>query len=221
MQYFISFLEGVITFISPCLLPMLPVYISYFAAGDERSTSGTLKNAIGFVLGFAVMFVSMGALAGVLGGFLSRYQLWVNIVTGLVVVVFGLNYLGVFRLGIFGGLKDKGIKTNMGFFSSLVFGLIFSIGWTPCVGVFLGSALMLASQQGRAITGIFMLLAYSLGLGIPFIVSALIIDKLKSTFDFIKKNYGVINKVCGIFLLFMGVLMMTGYMGRILSVLGG
>lgn len=109
----------------------------------------------------------------------------------------------------------------MGFFSSLVFGVIFSIGWTPCVGVFLGSALMLASQQGRAITGIFMLLAYSLGLGIPFIVSALIIDKLKSTFDFIKKNYGVINKVCGIFLLFMGVLMMTGYMGRILSVLGG
>lgn len=200
---------------------MLPVYVSYFAGGNERKLSSTLKNALGFVLGFTLMFVAMGALAGFIGGFLRDYQLWVNIVTGLVVVVFGLNYMGVFRLGFFGGKSGKYIKENMGFFSSLVFGVIFSVGWTPCVGVFLGSALMLASQQGKALGGIAMLLAYSLGLGIPFVASALLIDKLKTTFGFIKKNYKVINMVSGLLLVCVGILMITGYMGRLLSILGG
>ena len=86
---------------------------------------------------------------------------------------------------------------DMGFFSALVFGLVFSVGWTPCVGAFLGSALMLASQQGQALTGMLMLLAYSLGLGIPFVISALLIDYLKSAFDWIKRNYRIINAVCG------------------------
>ena len=221
MQYFISFLEGIITFVSPCLLPMLPVYVSYFAGGSERRLGSTLKNALGFVFGFTLMFVAMGALAGFLGGFLRKYQLWVNVVTGLVVVVFGLNYMGVFHLRLFGGGMGKRVKENMGFFSSLVFGIVFSIGWTPCVGVFLGSALMLASQQGKALGGIAMLLAYSLGLGIPFVASALLIDKLKTTFGFIKKNYRVINIVSGLLLVCVGFLMITGYMGRLLAMLGG
>ena len=92
--------------------------------------------------------------------------------------------------------------------------MVFSVGWTPCVGAFLGSALMLASQQGKLVNGIVMLLAYSLGLGIPFIVSAVIIDKLKSAFDIIKKHYGIINKVSGILLVVVGILMATGLMGK-------
>ena len=107
----------------------------------------------------------------------------------------------------------------MGFFSALVFGLVFSIGWTPCVGAFLGSALMLASQQGQALTGMMMLLAYSIGLGIPFIISALLIDQLKSAFGWIKNNYKVINIVCGVFLIIIGVLMATGLMGHFLGLL--
>ena len=98
MQYLISFLEGIITFISPCLLPMLPVYISYFAGGGERTGKKTLINALGFVLGFTAVFVAMGALAGTLGSFLRRYQTWVNIIGGMIVIVFGLNYLGVLKL---------------------------------------------------------------------------------------------------------------------------
>ena len=82
MQYLISFLEGIITFISPCLLPMLPIYLTYFAGGGERTTGKTLKNASGFVLGFTVIFVAMGALAGTLGSFLTRYQTWVNLIGG-------------------------------------------------------------------------------------------------------------------------------------------
>ncbi|MDD6616773.1 MAG: cytochrome c biogenesis protein CcdA, partial [Lachnospiraceae bacterium] len=97
MQYVISFLEGIITFLSPCLLPMLPIYISYFAGGGERSTGKTLKGAMGFVTGFTVVFVTFGALAGTVGALLSEYQTAVNMVSGLVVIFFGLNYLGVIR----------------------------------------------------------------------------------------------------------------------------
>ena len=108
---------------------------------------------------------------------------------------------------------------EVGFFSSVLFGVVFSIGWTPCVGAFLGSALMLASQQGQTLTGMLMLLSYALGLGIPFLLSALLIDKLKSTFDFIKRNYKIINTVSGILLVLIGILMATGLFGRLLAVL--
>lgn len=219
MQYFIAFLEGIITFISPCLLPMLPVYVSYFAGGTERNTKKTLKNAFGFVLGFTTVFVAMGALAGTVGSFLSRYQVAVNIVTGLVVIFFGLNFLGVFRLNIFKGMNGNAKTDNLGFFSSFIFGVVFSVGWTPCVGAFLGSALMMASQQGKVLQGVLMLLTYSLGLGIPFIASAVLIDKLKTTFDFIKKNYRVINIVCGCILIFVGVLMMSGLLTKFVGLL--
>ena len=228
MQYFISFLEGIITFISPCLLPMLPIYISYFAgsASSDQSVSmersrtvRTLKYAVSFVLGFSVLFVAMGALAGTLGSFLKSHQSAVNIITGLIVIFFGLNYIGIFRLNIFKGIKRNVNTGNMSMLSAFLFGVVFSIGWTPCVGAFLGSALMLASWQGHAAEGMLMLLTYSLGLGIPFILSALLIEKLSSAFSFIKKHYAVINTVCGIFLIFIGLLMMSGIMGRFLALL--
>jgi len=219
MQYLISFLEGIITFISPCLLPMLPIYISYFAGGNERSIKNTLKCAIGFVCGFTVVFVLMGALAGSIGSFLNKYQTAVNIVSGLIVIVFGLNFIGLLKFNLFKGSGRSVNTNNMGFGSAAIFGVVFSVGWTPCVGAFLGSALVLASQQGSVMTGMIMLLCYSLGLGLPFIISAVLIDRLKSTFDFIKRNYGTINKICGGFLILIGVLMATGYMGRLLALL--
>lgn len=220
MQYMISFLEGIITFISPCLLPMLPIYISYFAGGGERSTKKTMKCALGFILGFTIVFVSMGALAGTIGSFLKSHPQAVNIVSGVIVILFGLNFLGILKINLFHGAKRSVDTTDLGFFTSALFGIIFSVGWTPCVGAFLGSALMLASQQGHVLTGMIMLLCYSLGLGIPFIISALLIDKLKSTFAFIKKNYRIINMVCGGFLIVIGILMTTGAMGRFLALLG-
>ena len=217
MQYVISFLEGIVTFISPCLLPMLPIYISYFAGGGERTTGKTLRCASGFVLGFTAVFVAMGALAGTVGSFLIRYQTVVNIVLGSIVVLFGLNFLGVLNLNLFRGMRGEVKTRDMNFLSAFVFGVVFSVGWTPCVGVFLGSALMLASQQGSAVMGTLMLLSYSLGLGVPFLVSAVLIDQLKSAFTFIKRNYGVINKVCGGLLIVVGVLMMTGMLTRFLN----
>ena len=219
MTYLISFLEGIITFLSPCLLPMLPIYVSYFAGGGERSTRKTLTNALGFILGFTLVFVALGALAGTLGSFLKAHQTAVNIVSGLLVIFFGLSFLGVFRLSFFQGSRFRVDGEHMGFFSALIFGLIFSLGWTPCVGAFLGSALALASQQGHVVQGMVMLLAYSLGLGVPFLLSALLIDKLKSTFDWVKRHYAVINRISGGLLIAMGLLMATGTLGRLLAML--
>ena len=219
MQYLISFLEGIITFISPCLLPMLPIYISYFAGGGERSGKKTVTGALGFVLGFTVVFVAMGALAGTLGSFLTAYQTWVNLISGLIVIFFGLNYMGVLRFNLFKGSSRSVNTGNLGFFSAVLFGIVFSVGWTPCVGAFLGSALMLASQQGHVLEGMAMLLCYSLGLGVPFILSAVLIDKLKSTFNWIKAHYRAVNLVCGGLLVLVGVLMATGLLGRFLGLL--
>lgn len=218
MQYFISFLEGIITFVSPCLLPMLPVYISYFAGGKERDTKRVIKNALGFILGFTVVFILLGALAGSFGRLLREYSVAVNIITGLIVIFFGLNFLGLFRLNIFKGMKFSK-KDGLGFFSSFLFGVAFSVGWTPCVGAFLGSALMLAASRGTVFEGIFMLLLYSLGLGIPFFISAILIDRLKGAFSFIKKHYNIINTVSGVMLVVVGMLMATGLFGRFLSLL--
>lgn len=220
MQYLISFFEGIITFISPCLLPMLPIYVSYFAAGQADARSGkTLKNALGFVLGFTLVFFVLGLFFGTLGSFLRGHSTILNILFGAVVILFGLSFMGVIK-PFFGngGVASANVK-NLGFFKSVLFGLIFSVSWTPCIGTFLGSALALASTSGSTLKGALMLLCYSAGLGIPFVLSALLIDKLKKAFDFIKRNYKVINFICGLFLVLVGTLMMTGLLARFLNLI--
>ena len=219
MQYILSLLEGIITFISPCLLPMLPVYLSFFAGGSGgEKTNSTLKNAIGFVCGFTVVFLILVAFVGSIGLFLLQYTSVVNIITGLIVILFGLNFLGLIQIDLLNRTYRKELHIKeMGFFSSVLFGIVFSIGWTPCVGAFLGSALMLASQQGSAIEGMLMLLFYSMGLGIPFIISAVLIHRLKTAFQWIKAHYRIINLLSGGLLVIVGILMMTGWMGYFLT----
>lgn len=221
MIYLITALEGIITFISPCLLPMLPIYLSYMAGSASQNKKHiTLINALGFILGFTIMFMILGAFAGSLGMVLSRFQTVVNIICGAIVIIFGLSFMDVFHLNIFKGMgsHDK-LTENMNFVSAIVFGFVFSIGWTPCVGAFLGSALMLASQQGSVFKGCLLLLCYSLGLGIPFFLSALLIEQLREAFRWIKSHYNIIQKVSGIFLITIGILMMTGLMNQLLTFL--
>lgn len=212
MQFLISFLEGIITVVSPCILPLLPLYVAYFAGNDVATGNQrkVLKNALGFVLGFTVVFVALGALAGTLGVFLRTYQTQINIVLGLIVIFFGLSFMGIFKFSIGGKGKSYDRVKELGFFSSVVFGMVFSIGWTPCVTAFLGSALLLASQQGSMVTGMLMLLCYSIGLGIPLVLCALLMNRLRNAFDFIKKNYKVINVCCGVLLVALGILMGLG-----------
>ena len=219
MQYLILFLEGFITFVSPCLLPMLPIYVSYFAGGGQKNTRRVMLNAAGFVLGFSLVFAALGALAGTLGALLREYRVAVNIVTGLIVILFGLHFLGLFRLDFFRGIRISHHAGAGGFFSAILFGFVFAIGWTPCVGAFLGSALMMAAGAGHAVEGVLMLLVYSLGLGVPFFVCAILIDRLREAFSFIKRHYRVINAASGVFLILIGILMATGLFGRFLALL--
>lgn len=220
MQYLILFLEGIITFISPCILPMLPIYISYFIGSEQKSKKSALINSIGFVIGFSIIFTILGIGASIFGIFIKQYINIFNFLGGGILIIFGLSYMDIIKIGFL--QRQFKIKYTVKYFSfgkSLIFGFIFAIGWTPCVGTFLGSALMIASQSNHMIEGFTMLLVYSLGLGIPFIISALLVDSLKSTFNFIKRNYKVINNISGIFLIVIGIFMMTGYLGKILSFL--
>ena len=206
MEYLLTFIEGIISFISPCMLPMLPLYISYFAGSDNRK-SKTFVKALAFTAGFTTVFCILGLAFGSIGSAFGGNKT-VNIICGAVVVLFGLSYLDVIKLPLFRG-SAKAMKIT-GVASAFLFGVVFSVSLTPCVGVFLGSALALASGSGTVIKGLLMLLAYSAGLGIPLVISALLIDSLKGAFNAIKKHYRVINAVCGIFLIIVGISMMSG-----------
>jgi len=214
LQFLITFLEGIISFISPCMLPMLPLYISYFAGGDR---SKTFARACAFVVGFTVIFSLLGLFAGSIGMFLSRYRMWVNIISGAIVILFGLSYLDIIKLPGFG--RKVGQVKVTGIFSAVLFGVVYSVSLTPCVGAFLGSALMMASTAGGAVKGTLLLTVYSLGLGIPFLLSAVLIERLNGAFSFIKKHYKVINTVCGIFLIIVGILMAAGKINDMLAFL--
>lgn len=216
MTYAVTFLEGLISFLSPCMLPLLPVYLSYFAGGDGKKQAN-FPRALAFVLGFTLCFCLLGLFAGVLGGFLIRWRRWVWVVCGLIVVLLGLGYLEVLPLPFFKGMQSG--RTVSGVFSAFVFGLVYSVSLTPCVGAFLGSALMLAGSSGTALQGLLLLVCYSLGLGLPFLLSALLLEQLRGVFGWIKAHYGVINKICGAFLILIGLLMIFGLFDRWMALL--
>ena len=200
-----TFIEGLISFVSPCMLPLLPVYVTYFSAG-EAGKGDIFLRAFAFMAGFTVVFVALGVFAGTLGAALAAHRRIVSTVCGALVVVFGLGYLGLFRLP-FSGMKSG--RTPTGIVSAFVFGLIYSVSLTPCVGAFLGAALMQAASEGGAVTGAVLLLAYSLGLGVPFVLSAVLLNRFKSAFGFIKSRYNIINPICGGLLLLFGVWMIV------------
>jgi len=200
-----TFLEGVISFVSPCMLPLLPVYVTYFAAG-EAGRGRVLARAFAFMVGFTAVFVSLGVFAGSLGAALAAHRTAVNVVCGVLVIVFGLGYLGVFRLP-FTGMKSGRTPTSV--ISAFLFGLIYSVSLTPCVGAFLGAALMLAASEGGALKGAVLLLSYSLGLGVPFVISAVLLGRFRAAFGYIKRRYNIINPISGALLLLFGAWMIA------------
>ena len=176
--------------------------------------------AMGFVLGFTMVFVILGAFSATLGSLLVAYKSAVNLVSGAVVAVLGLHLLGVVHIRFL----NKSVRTGteirgVGFFPSMLLGVVFSVSWTPCVGAFLGSALLLASQEGSVLRGVLMLTVYSLGLGVPFLLSAVLIDRLKGALNFLKRHMSVVERGSGVFLILIGLLMMSGLLGRLLTVL--
>ena len=205
MEYFLTFLEGIASFISPCLLPMLPIYISYFSGSDSEKNKA-LKNSIAFVLGFSLIFIILAILSNLMGIFLTQYLKYIKYVFGVLIIFLGLNYMEVFKLNLFSKFKRfKSDVKDMGIVKAFIFGIMFSISMTPCVGTFLSSALLLIANQESLLKGIILILLYCLGLGIPFIISSLLIDKLKNVFNVIKKNFKKVKIISGIILIIMGL----------------
>ena len=206
MDYILTFLEGIASFISPCLLPMVPIYISYFIGEDDNNNKKAILNSIGFVLGFTTVFLILSIFASKLGAILSTNIRYIKIFFGVVIILFGLNYMGILNIKFLNKSKSKNIDTkNFNFIKAILFGILFSISWTPCIGTFLSSALLLIAKEQDILKGIILMLLYSIGLGIPFIISAILIEKLKSVFDFIKKHYDVIKRISGVILIGAGI----------------
>lgn len=219
VNYFLSFIEGFLTFLSPCILPLLPVYIFYLAGesfddkgGIDKGKRGTLIfNSVAFVVGFTIVFVILGATATTFGSFLKMHQVILQKISGIIMVVFGLNYLGVFKLKFLN--FEKRFEYNfkkLGFFNSVLLGVVFAFGWTPCGGQFLAVALLTAANSDTILIGMYLLLLYSLGLGIPFIVVAVIFGKVKAAIKYIQKYSKVINIISGVVLILAGILVFTG-----------
>jgi cytochrome c-type biogenesis protein len=216
-SYLLTFIEGVLTFISPCILPMLPVYFLYLAGTSEvANQEGPAKrkrlitNSVGFVIGFTIVFVLLGATVTSIGHFLVNHKDLLRKISGIVIILFGLNFMGILKLKFLNMEKRIDFKFNkLGFFSSILFGFVFGFGWTPCLGAFLGSALAMASNSKTIFEGIMLLLVYSIGLGIPFIIASVIFDELKSTFKLIQKHNKLIGIISGILLIVAGILVFT------------
>ena len=194
MEYLMTFLEGIASFISPCILPMLPIYISYFAGKEEKKTKKTIINSIGFVIGFTIIFIILSIVATTIGKTLSNYMKYIKIIFGIIIIILGLNYIEIIKIKIL--KKTTKIKINLknlNFLKSLIFGMAFSISWTPCIGTFLASALFLISSKTSELKGIIL------------IISAILIEKMKNIFEIIKKHNEIIKKMSGIILIIMGI----------------
>ncbi len=216
------FVEGLLAFLSPCILPLLPVYLMYLAGSDPETVdrSRLFRNVVGFVLGFTVVFVLLGATASTIGSLLVEYRQALIRVSGIVVILFGLNFLGLIRIGLLNRSSSVQAKTSdLGFVSSLVFGGAFSVAWTPCLGAFLGTALLLASHTQTLRAGMALLFVFGIGLGIPFILTALLWHKLQGVLGFIKQNLKYIQRISGGLLVLIGVLMLTGHFQYFLGLL--
>lgn len=221
-----AFFAGLLSFLSPCVLPLIPGYLSFMtglsaaelSAGD-RSTSRVLVPSLMFVSGFSIVFVALGASASVLGVFLLEYRSIIEKIAGVAVIAFGVLMLGIIKAPwLYGEARmDLERSRNFGRGAALVMGMAFAAGWTPCVGPILGAILTLAGSSGSVAKGALLLVAYSLGLGVPFVAVALLFDRALPLMKWFSRHSLVINRVAGVLLVAVGVLIFSGQ----LSVLAG
>lgn len=210
--YVLSFVGGIFTFVSPCILPLIPLYLVYLGGSDnstdEKNKGRLFLNSIGFVIGMTLVFVALGAAATSLGAFLRDHKSLLKIISSIVMIFFGVNFVvsTVYETGFLNKVKRFEYKFNsLRFFSSVIFGMVFAFGWTPCVGQFLTPILGLAANSNTLSQGILLLTLYSLGLGIPFIITSLAFDSLKGAFKIIQKYNRIINLISGILLIVFGL----------------
>ncbi|MDY0340112.1 MAG: cytochrome c biogenesis protein CcdA [Coriobacteriia bacterium] len=216
---------GFVTFLSPCVLPLIPGYIAFMTGmttaeltAEDRKVSAILIPSLLFVLGFSIVFVALGASASAVGSFMSQYSSILEKVAGIVIMLLGFFMLGIIKVPwLYGEARFEMQKAKrFGGLAALVMGMAFAFGWSPCVGPVLGSILMMAAgaEVGR---GALLLAVYSLGLGVPFILVALLLGRVKPLLNWLNRHSLIINRVAGVILMILGLLIMTGWIGPVVG----
>lgn len=213
----ISFTAGLLSFLSPCVLPLIPSYVSFITGLSiddvQRSRRVTLAHSLLFVAGFTIVFLALGATATLLGQLLIRNRDWVGRIGGVLVIALGLYLLGVFNVGLFSREKRVHIANKpLGYLGTVLVGMAFAAGWTPCIGPILGGVLTYTASSADLNRGLVLLLAYSLGLAVPFLLAALMIDRFMEAFQRYRGALVWVSRGSGVLLIAVGILMITGTM---------
>jgi cytochrome c-type biogenesis protein len=227
-QFAAAFGAGLVTFLSPCVLPLIPGYVAFMTgmstsevADENRSVSAVLAPALLFVLGFSLVFVALGASASAAGSFLTSNKQMFERIAGALILLLGFFMLGIVRLPwLYGEARfDMQKVRRFGPYAALVMGMAFAFGWSPCVGPILGSILMMAANTAEVSRGVVLLAVYSAGLGVPFVLVALMLGRLKPLLSWLNKHALVINRVAGGVLMALGLLILTGWVGPVVGFL--
>jgi cytochrome c-type biogenesis protein len=222
----VAFGAGLASFLSPCVLPLIPSYVTFITGMTlddlPRARRVALVHALLFVLGFSLIFLALGASATLIGRLLVTYRVWISRVGGLLVLAFGLYLLGVFKVGAFSRERRIHITDKpLGYLGTVIVGVAFGAGWTPCIGPILGSILTYAATQGSVSRGVVLLGAYSLGLAVPFVLAAVAIERFLQAFNAIKRHMVWVTRVSGLLLVAVALLMITDYMSVLTGWLRG
>ena len=218
---FIAFGAGVLSFLSPCVLPLIPSYMSFITGmsleemGDQRRAAVT--HALLFVSGFTLIFVALGATATSLGRLLQFHQVWLERFGGVLIIVFGLYLLGVFARERRVHIQNK----PLGYLGSILVGVAFGAGWTPCIGPILGSILLYSSSQGDLAQGVVLLFSYSMGLAVPFLIAALAVERFITWFQSYRQYMPLVTRASGGMMVFLGLLLISGYFSLLAAWLQG
>src|SRR6185295_14577843 len=225
VSFLTAFAAGLLSFLSPCVLPLVPGYISIISgfsldqlkgkALDSSLKRAVMMSSVMFILGFTISFIALGATATALGKLLLTQMPILRQIAGIIMVVFGLHVLGVFRINaLYQDKRMHGVQTSSGMLGALVLGLVFALGWSPCLGPILSVIFGLASQQDTVVKGMFLLFVYSMGLGVPFLLTSLGLNRFLAFYNRFKKHFRVLEIVSGILILGIGVLIFTDQMTR-------
>ena len=216
----VAFTAGLLSFLSPCVLPLVPSYLTFITGlgleDASRARRTTLTHAVLFVVGFSLIFVLLGAGASALGQLLLAYRVWIARVGGVLMILMGLWMMGALRMDALQQERRVHLSDKpLGYLGTVVVGIAFGAGWTPCLGPTLGAILLLAANESELMKGVGLLSAYSAGLAVPFLLSALAVERFLAFFQKFKRNLGTVNRIAGILLIVVGVLMLTGWFQRL------
>jgi cytochrome c-type biogenesis protein len=212
----LAFTAGLLSFLSPCVLPLIPSYVTFITGLSLEDVSHARRTALVhsllFILGFTIIFVALGATATALGQLLGYQRAWISRIGGVLIIVFGLYMLGVFNVSLFSRERRVHIADKpVGYLGTLLVGIAFGAGWTPCIGPILGSILTYAASAADLSRGLWLLLAYSLGLAVPFLVSAVAVERFLDVFTRMKRQMVWVTRASGVLMIAVGILMVTNY----------